>query len=111
MNSHLEQKFSQIWTKLYPDIDLHSEFKFCSPRRFRFDFAHIPSKTAIEIQGAIWTSGRHSRGSGLIKEYEKMNLAAFLGWKIFYLSTKTIEDLEIYGAIAQTIRATIERTD
>jgi hypothetical protein len=55
--------------------------------------------------------GRHTRGLALINEHTKLNLAASLGWKIFYLSTKTIEDLEIYGAIAQTIRATIERTD
>jgi hypothetical protein len=105
MASHLEAKFAELWTELYPEIDLHSEFRFCPPRRFRLDFAHLPTKIAIECNGGIFMAkGRHSTGSGLVKEYEKMNLAAGLGWKVFYLSTATIEDLEIYGAIAATIR-------
>ena len=101
--SHLEAKFCEIWTATYPEIDLFSEYRFAPPRRFRFDFAHIQSKTAIECQGAVWSGGRHSRGSGLVKEYEKMNLAASLGWKIFYLSTETINNLQNYEQIYRAI--------
>ena len=105
MTSHLEQQFASTWLELYPDLDLHSEYRFCSPRRFRFDFANLDSKVAIEVQGGIFSQGRHSRGSGLVKEYEKMNLAAGLGWRVFYLSTATIGDIEIYEQIYTAIKS------
>lgn len=101
--SHLEQEFADNWESWFPQIDLFRELRFCPPRRYRFDFAHPVAKVAVEIQGAIWTGGRHSRGSGLIKEHEKLNLAAAHGWRIFYLSANTISDRPLYDQIAQAI--------
>jgi hypothetical protein len=43
---------------------------------------------AIEINGAIWTNGRHSWGSGLISEYEKINLIQLLGYQVFFVIRK-----------------------
>ncbi len=70
--------------------DVKAEYKFCPSRRWRFDYA-IPSlMIAIEVNGAVWTAGRHSRGSGLIKEYEKMRAAAILGWRVMPFATDEI---------------------
>jgi hypothetical protein len=104
MTSDLELTFTNIWLAYFPDIDLHSEWRFAPPRRFRFDFAHLPSKIAIELQGSIWQEGRHSRGSGLLNEYTKMNLAALHGWRVFYLCANTVNDEGIYKQIATAIR-------
>lgn len=107
MPSELERTFCDLWDSYYPDIDLHTEYYFAKPRKFRFDLAHIPSKIAIELQGSIWTSGRHSRGSGLLNEYTKMNLAASLGWRVFYLCANTVEDETVYHQIAKAIRQSV----
>lgn len=108
--SKLENTFADLWIAYYPAIDLHSEYRFASPRRFRFDFACPLAKVAIEINGGIWTDGRHSRGSGLATEYEKINLASSLGWRVFHLCTNTIEDEVIYRMIAETIIKAKEKT-
>jgi hypothetical protein len=105
MASELEITFTNLWVAYYPEIDLYSEHPFAKPRRFRFDFAHLPTKIAIELQGGIFNPNtRHINGVALLKEHEKLNLAASLGWRIFYISTKTVNDIAIYEQIAQAIR-------
>jgi hypothetical protein len=74
--------------KRWPDAV--AEHRFAHGRRWRFDFAVPSLLVAVEINGAIWTSGRHSRGSGLLKEYEKMRAAAILGWRVLPFATAEI---------------------
>jgi hypothetical protein len=38
---------------------------------------------AMECEGAVWTGGRHTRGSGFVADCEKYNEAARLGWFVF----------------------------
>ena len=68
------------------------EHRFAPPRRWRFDFAHVGRKLAIEIQGGIWVRGRHSRGGqNQLKEMEKLNAAALDGWLILYFSPDQVK--------------------
>jgi hypothetical protein len=46
--SYLEQQFADLWLSLYPATDLHSEYRFSPPRRYRWDFCHLESKVAID---------------------------------------------------------------
>ena len=102
--SNLELAFYLIWETYYPNIDLYTEYVFAKPRRFRFDLAHIPTKIAVEIQGGIFNPNtRHINGAALIKEHEKLNLASALGWRIFFLNCKTINDEAVYHQIAKAI--------
>lgn len=59
------------------------EFRFHLTRKWRFDFAWPDQKVALEVEGGVWTGGRHTRGSGFIKDMEKYNEAAGLGWRVF----------------------------
>jgi hypothetical protein len=102
-SSHLEELFEQFWLELYPDIPLEREVKSIPGRRFRLDFAHIPSKIGIEIEGQIWHKSRHTSGSGLLKSYEKHNLNVIHGWRVFQLAGDMIEPEWIH-AIAKTIQ-------
>jgi hypothetical protein len=61
-----------------------AEYRFHPERKWRFDYAW-PNHflIAVEIEGAIWTGGRHTRGSGFAKDMEKYNAAGKLGWRVF----------------------------
>lgn len=102
MPSNLENQFESLWTYLFPDIDLNTEVTLIPKRRFRFDYVHEPSKVAIEINGQIWHKGGHSSGKGLQRDYEKLNLAQSLGYKVFQLSGNMINE-EWLNIIATTI--------
>lgn len=66
------------------------EFRFDIFRRWRFDFAWPESDVALEVEGGVWIGGRHTRGSGFIKDMEKYNEAARLGWKILRFQPKEL---------------------
>lgn len=74
-----------------------AEHRFAAPRRWRFDFAWPNEKVALEVDGGLWIRGRHARASGIVKEHEKFNEAACLGWRVLrvqpkeLLSQRTIE--------------------
>jgi hypothetical protein len=98
--SALESKFSLYWRALKGPM-LLSEVQFHPSRKWRFDFAHMGTKTAIEIEGGIYAtayrqnicrvckqakSGRHNSGRGFVADCEKYNEATILGWRIFRLT-------------------------
>lgn len=58
------------------------EYKFHPKRKWKFDYAILEHKIAIEIEGSVWTNGRHTRGSGFVKDMEKYNTATAMGWKL-----------------------------
>lgn len=68
------------------------EFRFHPIRRWRFDFAWVDAMVAVEIQGGTYMNGRHNRGAAMEKEYEKLNEAAVLGWRVLFASAKTVGD-------------------
>lgn len=60
------------------------EYKFHPERKWQFDFAWKDLYVALEVQGGIFIKGRHNQGAAMLKEWEKLNVAACLGWKILY---------------------------
>lgn len=86
--SHLEIKFLDLW-KLEGGPELVREHRFHSERKWRFDFAHLASRTAIEIEGGIW-NGRHTRGDGFQKDAEKYFEAHIRGWRVVRLTPNLI---------------------
>ena len=58
------------------------EYRFAPPRRFRADFAYPDKMLLIEVEGGVWTRGRHTRGAGFTEDAKKYNLAAINGWRL-----------------------------
>lgn len=75
------------------------EWRFCE-RRWRFDFAWPEKKLAVECEGGVWTNGRHTRGSGFVKDLEKYNRATVLGWRVLRFASEHIQS----GQAIQTIQ-------
>lgn len=59
-----------------------SEYRFAPPRRWRFDFAWPDHRLAVELEGGVWTGGRHTRASGYIADCDKYNAAVLAGWRV-----------------------------
>jgi very-short-patch-repair endonuclease len=58
------------------------EWRFHPVRRWRLDYAWPELRVGVEVHGAIYTRGRHTRGKGFERDREKMNEAQLLGWRI-----------------------------
>ena len=107
--SQLELQFIDLWTYKYPDIDLHEEYLFAKElkRKFRLDFAHPKTKIGIESNGGIYRrNSGHSSITGLERDYEKINIATILGWRLFILSGNMV-NTEWIDQIAKTINNSI----
>jgi very-short-patch-repair endonuclease len=69
------------------------EYRFDKARRFRFDYAWPePYRVAVEIDGGVYSRGRHVRPGGYIRDCEKLNLAATQGWLVLRVPTQMLED-------------------
>lgn len=83
-----------------------SEYRFAPPRRWRFDHAWPEQRVALEQEGGVWTRGRHTRGAGYVKDLEKYNEAACLGWIVIRCTPAQLHD----GSAFVWVKRAIERT-
>ena len=80
------------------------EYKFDGTRKFRFDVAWPAAMVGVEVEGGVFSGGRHTRGTGFEADAEKYNLAAMQGWRVFRLTSSTVND----GTALQTIERALE---
>ena len=97
MASSLEAKFALYWRAIQGPT-LVPEHRFHPTRKWRFDFAHPASRVAAELEGGIWTGGRHTRGSGYRGDCEKYNEATLAHWAVFRLTSVQVNELERIAA-------------
>jgi hypothetical protein len=75
------------------------EYRFAPPRKWRWDWAFVEAKVAIEQQGGLFSGGRHVRGPALLKEMEKLNAGACNGWRVLYCTPQEFAS----GAILESV--------
>lgn len=82
-----------------------TEFSFASHigRRWRMDFCWPAQRVGLEIDGAIWTRGRHTRGKGWLADTEKLNAAAAMGYRMLRASPQQLHDLALIATIRETL--------
>ena len=72
-------------------IGFEQEFKFHPKRKWRADFHLVEKRILIEVEGGIWSNGRHTRGKGYIGDMEKYNSATMMGYQVIRFSTEQVK--------------------
>jgi very-short-patch-repair endonuclease len=66
------------------------EYRFEPRRRWRADFAIPKARLIVEIEGGIFSRGRHTRGVGYRNDLEKYNFCVASGFTLFRFSTQDV---------------------
>jgi very-short-patch-repair endonuclease len=86
------------------NIPYEREFRFAPGRRYRADFAFPMIGLLAEVEGGTWIAGRHSRGAGFVKDCQKYNLAAELGYRVLRFTTQMVKSGEAAGVIERMMK-------
>ena len=102
--SALEDKFeSQL--KALKLTNYKREFVFHPIRKWRFDFWFPEKKLAVELHGAIYTQGRHSRGAGIEGDMEKINTAQEMGYSVLCFSAGMVKTGEAVTQVERMLKS------
>lgn len=90
-------------------VDCVKEYRFHPVRKWRFDYAIPSALVALEVEGGVWTGGRHVNPKGFLGDMEKYNTATLMGWAVYrttpdeLLSQKTLKIIKtaIFGSNQQ----------
>ncbi|MDL2310269.1 endonuclease domain-containing protein [Parabacteroides sp. OttesenSCG-928-B22] len=86
-------------------IEVVKEFLFHPTRKWRFDYAIPEHKIAIEVEGGVFTRGRHVRPQGFLGDIEKYNAGTLLGWRIFRVTPDSLLRTKTLNLIKEAISA------
>lgn len=86
-------------------------WRFDPKRRWEFDAAWVKAHVALELEGGIWSGGRHVRGKGYTRDCIKYAHAAILGWMVIRCTREMVEDGTMVELVAEALWVTegIER--
>lgn len=77
-----------------------SEVRFHPTRKWLFDFAWPEQKVALEVDGGVWSRGRHTRGAGFLRDMEKINTATVMGWRVVRCTPQTLTTRDTVAMLA-----------
>lgn len=80
------------------------EYKFHPKRKWRIDFFNLDINLALEVEGGVWTNGRHVRGSGFINDCHKYNELVLMGFRLLRFTACMIRSGIAYEFIQRAIK-------
>ena len=89
-------------------VECVKEHQFHPKRKWRFDYAIPEYKIALEVEGGVWTGGRHIRGQGFLGDMEKYNTATLMGWRVFRTTPDNLYKLATLNLLRQAINGDYE---
>ncbi len=84
---------------------VRQRLKDAGMKDWRIDMAWIDKKLAVEIEGGIFTMGRHTRGKAFDEDSHKYNVLVLLGWRVLRFTTLSIRS----GVALQTIEVALSQ--
>jgi hypothetical protein len=58
------------------------EYKFCKERKWKIDYYLPDLNAAIEVEGGVWSGGRHINPKGFLNDIDKYNAMTLQGIKL-----------------------------
>lgn len=91
--------------KAATNLDCMAEWRFHTSRKWRFDYAIPAAKVAVEVEGGVFTGGRHTTGAGFTADIEKYNTAESMGWHVLRITPDVLCAPVTIKLVADTCRA------
>lgn len=79
------------------------EYRFHETRRWRVDFAWPSHNLLVEVEGGVFSRGRHTRGLGFIKDCTKYNTATLMGFRVLRFPGVLVYDGSAIAFIKQAL--------
>lgn len=81
------------------------EYRFHPTRKWRIDwyFEANGRRVALEVEGGVWTQGRHTRGSGFVKDMEKYNAISAAGIALLRVTPERLLKTETLELVKRTL--------
>jgi hypothetical protein len=73
-------------------------------RRWEWDLSWPEYKVALEVQGGLYTGGKHVRVAGYLNDVAKLNEGQLLGWLVLWCVPRQLDD----GTALALIRAALK---
>lgn len=75
------------------------EFVFAPPRKWRFDWAWTKHYVALEIEGGAFRGPGHRSVGVFLRNIEKYNEAALLGWRVIRVTTDQFNSGDVFETL------------
>jgi very-short-patch-repair endonuclease len=79
------------------------EYRFHCSRRWKADFAWPAEKLIVEVEGGVYSNGRHVRPLGFTKDCEKYNRATLIGFRVLRVTSEHIKKGIALGWIEEAL--------
>lgn len=60
-------------------------------------------KIALEVEGGVWTQGRHTRPQGFLGDVDKYNTATLMGWRLFRTTPEMLYTQRTLGMLKAAV--------
>ena len=82
-----------------------AEYRFHGVGMWGIELAWVDQKVGLEIDGGIWSGGRHTRGAGWLKDTEKLNTLACMGWRMLRCTPSDLCRTETVEMVREAVDA------
>ncbi len=86
LRQQFARQFEATWA-LLGGPELEKEVRFDPDRQWRADYVHRATMTILEIDGGVYSQGRHVRPGGFVEDCFKLNSAALHGYRVIRIAT------------------------
>jgi hypothetical protein len=77
------------------------EYKFCKERKWKIDYYLPDLNTAIEVEGGVWSGGRHVNPKGFLNDMDKYNAITMAKIDLLRIDTDRLNSQYFKGLILE----------